>query len=181
MKKQEIIALGVVIAVGMAQTAFAESDGAADSKPDSGNMSGMAMGDGDNQMGMMGGDMMPMMRKMMKMHAAMMGGQGNMMGMMDRGMMSTMMSGGQPHEMAAQMSEKMREFDANSDGALTLDEFEALHMDAMRARMVDRFQHLDADGNGQISQDEMEDAGTRMSKMNGTSTGTDMEGHHDSE
>ena len=37
MKKQEIIALGVVIAVGMAQTAFAESDGAADSKPDSGN------------------------------------------------------------------------------------------------------------------------------------------------
>ena len=27
MKKQEIIALGVVIAVGMAQTAFAESDG----------------------------------------------------------------------------------------------------------------------------------------------------------
>lgn len=104
-----------------------------------------------------------------------------MMGMMDRDMMSTMMSGGQPHEMAAQMSEKMREFDANSDGALTLDEFEALHMDAMRARMVDRFQHLDADGNGQISQDEMEDAGTRMSKMNGTSTGTDMEGHHDSE
>lgn len=181
MENKRILALGVVIAVGMGQTALAESDGTADSKADSGNMSDMAMGDGDKQMGMMGGNMMPMMQRMMKMHASMMGGQGSTMEMMDRDMMSTMMSGGQPHEMATQMAEKMREFDADSDGALTLDEFEALHMDAMRARMVDRFQHLDADGNGQISQDEMEDAGTRMSKMNGTSTGTDMEGHHDSE
>ncbi|KJZ22832.1 calcium-binding protein [Tritonibacter mobilis] len=141
----------------------------------------MAMGDGDKQMGMMDGNMMPMMQRMMKMHASMMGGQGSMMEMMDRDMMTTMLSGSQPHEMAAQMAEKMREFDADSDDELTLDEFEALHMSVIRARMVDRFQHLDADGNGQISQDEMEDAGMRMSKMKGTSSRTDMEGHHDSE
>lgn len=181
MKNKRILALGVVISVGMGQTAFAESDGTADSKADSGNMPGMTMGDGETQMVMMGGDMMPMMQRMMKLHASVMDGQGSMMGMMDRDMMSTMMSGGQTDEVPAQMAGRLREFDADSDGALTLDEFEALHISVIRARMVDRFQHLDADGNGQISQDEMEDAGTRMSKMNGTSTGTDMEGHHDNE
>ena len=47
MENKRILALGVVIAVGMGQTALAESDGTADSKADSGNMSDMAMGDGD--------------------------------------------------------------------------------------------------------------------------------------
>jgi len=178
MTNTKILALGLVISVGVSQAAFADSEGAHDSKADKGKMPGTAMGDGDKLMGMMGGDMMPMMQKMMKMHASMMRGKG---GMMDRDMMSTMMSGGQPHEMPAQMAEKMREFDADSDGALTLSEFEALHMSAVRARMVDRFQHLDADGDGQITQEEMEDADTRMSKMKDTSGDTDTEGHHDSD
>jgi len=181
MENKRVLALGMVIVVAMGQTAFAASDGTADSKADSGNMSGMAMDDGDNQMGMMGGDMMPMMQRMMKMHASMIGGQGSTMEMMDRDIMTTMLSGGQPHEMPAQMAEKMREFDTDSDDELTLDEFEALHMSVIRARMVDRFQPLDADGNGKISQEEMEDAGARMSKMKGTSSGSDAEGHHDSE
>ena len=70
MENKRILALGVVIAVGMGQTGFAASDGTADSKPDSGNMSGMTMGDGETQMVMMGGDMMPMMQRMMKLHAS---------------------------------------------------------------------------------------------------------------
>ena len=125
-----------------------------------------------------GSDDMPMAR-MMGGGCPMMGMMGR--GMMDRDMMGMMMPDGNPENMAPHMAVKMQEFDADSDGALTLEEFEALHTNAVRDRMVDRFQHLDADGNGQISQDEMEDAGTRMSKMNGTSIGTDMEGHHDSE
>lgn len=45
-------------------------------------------------------------------------------------------------------------FDKNSDSALTLDEFEALWLDAMRERMVDRFQDHDNDGDGKVTTDE---------------------------
>ncbi|HCI09097.1 MAG TPA: hypothetical protein DE314_17350, partial [Sulfitobacter sp.] len=59
------------------------------------------------------------------------------------------------------MDAKLKEFDADKDGNLNLEEFEALHKSAMQSRMVDRFQHLDANGDGQVSSGEMMAAGGR--------------------
>ncbi len=50
---------------------------------------------------------------------------------------------------------KLAEFDASGDGAIDLQEFEALWVDFSRGRMVDGFQRLDDDGDGQITQAEM--------------------------
>ena len=203
MTNKRILALCVLTSFGISQAAFADTDAAAETKSDEGSMSGMAMGegntpgmpmgDGDMQSGMMGGDMMKMMQNMMKMHASMMGGQGGMMGgqggmmggqggmmgIMDRDMMAMMMPNGGPQNMPADLSAKLGEFDADADGALTLEEFEAFHMSVVRDRMVDRFQHLDADGDGQISQNEMETAGTRMGAMQNKKGGSDAKVHHD--
>lgn len=179
MANRNIFALCVLITAGLSQTAFAESHVSGETQPDTEAMSNMTMGDGTAQTGMMGGDMMSMMQNMMKMHASMMGGQGGMMGMMDRDMMAMMMPNGGPQNMPADLSAKLDEFDADADGALTLEEFEAFHMSVVRDRMVDRFQHLDADGDGQISQNEMETAGTRMGAMQNKKSGSDAKVHHD--
>ena len=48
-------------------------------------------------------------------------------------------------------SERLAAFDSNSDGQLTIEEYEALWIDAMRERMVDRFQDLDADGDSVVT------------------------------
>lgn len=178
MANRNIFALCVLITAGLSQTAFAESHVSGATQPDTDAMSNMTMGDGTAQTGMMGGDMMSMMQNMMKMHASMMGGRGGMMGMMDRDMMAMMMPGGDPQNMPAHMGVKLREFDADANGALSLEEFEALHMSAVRARMVDRFQHLDADADGQITQQEMDAAGTRMGAMQSTSDESGAGGHH---
>lgn len=42
-------------------------------------------------------------------------------------------------------------FDTDSDGKLSLSEFEGLWLDFMRDRMVDRFQHLDRDGDSVVT------------------------------
>jgi Ca2+-binding EF-hand superfamily protein len=46
---------------------------------------------------------------------------------------------------------KLTQFDADHDGALSLEEYQALWMDAMRERMVDRFQAHDDDGDGKVT------------------------------
>ena len=48
----------------------------------------------------------------------------------------------------------MAEFDQNGDGRLTLEEYQALWMAAMRERMVDRFQEHDDDGDGLVTIEE---------------------------
>ncbi|MEM7223058.1 MAG: hypothetical protein AAF495_08785 [Pseudomonadota bacterium] len=48
-------------------------------------------------------------------------------------------------------SEQLVTFDTDGDQQLTLEEYEALWLDAMRSRMVDRFQHLDEDGDGVVT------------------------------
>ena len=149
-----------------------------------GGQGGMMGGQGGmmgGQGGMMGGrgGMMGGQGGMMGGQGGMMGGQGGMMGMMDRDMMAMMMPNGGPQNMPADLSAKLGEFDADADGALTLEEFEAFHMSVVRDRMVDRFQHLDADGDGQISQNEMETAGTRMGAMQNKKGGSDAKVHHD--
>ena len=105
----------------------------------------------------------------------------SMMGMMDRDMMAMIMPSGDPQNMRAHMGVKLREFDADANGALTLEEFETLHMNVVRDRMVDRFQHLDADADGQITQQEMDAAGTRMGDMQTTSDASGSADHHGSD
>jgi Ca2+-binding EF-hand superfamily protein len=49
---------------------------------------------------------------------------------------------------------RLAEFDQNRDGSLTLEEYQALWMAAMRERMVDRFQEHDDDGDGLVTIEE---------------------------
>lgn len=50
--------------------------------------------------------------------------------------------------------ERLTKFDADNDGKLSLQEYEALWLDAMRSRMVDRFQRLDDDGDAMVTTEE---------------------------
>lgn len=50
--------------------------------------------------------------------------------------------------------ERFAKFDTDSDGELSLQEYEALWLDAMRSRMVDRFQNLDDDGDAAVTTEE---------------------------
>jgi Ca2+-binding EF-hand superfamily protein len=50
--------------------------------------------------------------------------------------------------------ERFAEFDADGDGALSLAEYEALWLDAMRERMVRGFQHHDRDGDALVTVEE---------------------------
>jgi len=51
--------------------------------------------------------------------------------------------------------ERLAAFDQNNDGSLTLEEYQALWLDAMHARMVDRFQELDEDGDAIVTVEEV--------------------------
>jgi Ca2+-binding EF-hand superfamily protein len=53
-------------------------------------------------------------------------------------------------------------YDADSDGSLSLEEFSGLHAEITRPRMVDAFQRLDADGDGIVTADEMDRPIARM-------------------
>lgn len=50
--------------------------------------------------------------------------------------------------------ERFTSFDADNDGQLSLQEYQALWSDAMRSRMVDRFQGLDDDGDAAVTIEE---------------------------
>jgi hypothetical protein len=60
-------------------------------------------------------------------------------------------------ELAALRAAKVGAADANTDGALSLEEFQTLWLDAMQPRMVDAFQHVDADGDASITAVEVDD------------------------
>jgi Ca2+-binding EF-hand superfamily protein len=49
---------------------------------------------------------------------------------------------------------QLAEFDADGDGSLDLEEYQALWLDAMRERMVDQFQAHDDDGDGVVTAEE---------------------------
>jgi Ca2+-binding EF-hand superfamily protein len=57
---------------------------------------------------------------------------------------------------------RLTEFDQNGDGSLTLEEYQALWLDAMRERMVDQFQAHDDDGDGMVTAEEFGERYDRM-------------------
>ena len=57
---------------------------------------------------------------------------------------------------------RLTEFDQNDDGSLTLEEYQALWLDAMRERMVDGFQAHDDDGDGMVTAEEFGQPFDRM-------------------
>ncbi|MBO6519943.1 MAG: EF-hand domain-containing protein [Rhodospirillales bacterium] len=65
-------------------------------------------------------------------------------------------------EITTERGKKFKQFDADGDGTLTLDEYQGLWMDAMRDRMVDRFQKHDDDGDGKITEDDFNKRFARM-------------------
>lgn len=175
MAKKNVLALGLLISVVVANAAAADTGHGHDAETKQNPAAEMGMQNGTSQMGMMGGDRHAMMRSMMQMHAASM--MCDEMGMMDRDMTAMMMmSGVGQHSVGETVSAQLQEFDADNDDALTLEEFENLHTATIRERMVDRFQHLDADGDGKITKDEIDAAGTRFGAMANEPGRTRMEG-----
>ncbi|MEW4461927.1 Ca2+-binding EF-hand superfamily protein [Labrenzia sp. MBR-25] len=174
MKIFPMIAAAMILSVATPGLALADSEhghGASEqSAEETGPMGGQA------------GMMQNMMRMMMQMHGQMMEnnmqgqGGGNPMAMMDGKMMRMMMGGdmmGAPGagEGRTNMLSRLKEFDADGDGTLSLSEFETLHAAMIRDTTVDRFQHLDADGDGKITEAEMAAPARRM-KMRGMTPGS---------
>lgn len=175
MKMIVTLAATLILSVGSAGMAAADSDHGHGSQP-SADSTTTSSGGQPNMMHMM----MPMM---MQMHGRMMGGGSNgsmrmgnarmgagstgVMKMMDRDTMGMLMGPGMmdaatPDFARKAMMTRFSEHDADSDGKLSLSEFETLHAAMVRETMVDRFQHLDADGDGQITDAEMAAPSGRM-------------------
>ena len=51
-------------------------------------------------------------------------------------------------------TDRLNAFDKDGDGTLSLDEYEALWLDAMKKRMVRTFQRHDTDGDGKVTAEE---------------------------
>jgi hypothetical protein len=168
MKNFITLCAAFVLSLTMSDIAAAQSMHGDDA--DGPNMATGPNGDGQTHM------MQNMMKMMMRMHAGMMGGESmDMMGaggtpgmtMMDRNMMKMMMGPdmmgrASADDAASTMQSRLAEFDADSNGSLSLAEFETLHAAMIAETTVDRFQHLDADGDGQITESEMSAPARRM-------------------
>ncbi|HET6469758.1 MAG TPA: hypothetical protein VFG43_15395, partial [Geminicoccaceae bacterium] len=65
-------------------------------------------------------------------------------------------------EINAVRDERFARFDSDGDGRLSLQEYEALWLDAMRTRMVRQFQAHDADGDAAVTPEEFRARYARM-------------------
>ena len=122
----------------------------------------------------MTGEMGHMMKMMERMHGQMhgKGGHGSMnggMGMMGSDMRKMLDANGDgdvtAEEAQEQLQAKLKEYDADGNGSLSISEYETLHSAMIREKMVDRFQHLDADGDGQITSAEVKVPADKMKRM----------------
>ncbi len=185
MNRKTTLALGFITASALAFPALAQGqqhhNGQDRGSDEISLQGGTGMGQGMGQ-GM--GNHQQMMQMMMRMHGQMMGGagQGHMMGgmgksgsgpaggMMIGGMKMPMMDADKDGTVTAEeahngLAAKLKEFDADGDGALSIAEFEALHSANIREQMVDRFQGFDNAGDGQITLEELTAPASRMQRM----------------
>ncbi len=58
-------------------------------------------------------------------------------------------------EARAAMQDRLAAHDTDDDGSLSLQEFQAPHVEMMRPMMVDHFQFFDDDGDGEVTADEL--------------------------
>jgi Ca2+-binding EF-hand superfamily protein len=121
--------------------------------------------------GMMKGHMMQMMQRMHATKGYHMGKNmmGNHMGnkMMGHNMkvFDTDENGSiTPEERRNGLLAELKKYDTDSDGTLSIAEFETLHSAHIRNKMVDRFQALDEDGDGKVSEAEMTAGAKKMEK-----------------
>ncbi len=162
MKRKSILALTVAatLSTAIALPALAGGNHGHGAGPAAGRHSSMGMMSGQGGMA----DMDMMHSRMGGMRA---GGHG--MGMMagplfqsfdadDDGTVS-------PEEARAGLLDQLKSHDSDSNGTLSIEEFETLHAAATRTRMVDRFQALDEDGNGEVTEDEITTPAKRMGRM----------------
>ena len=123
-------------------------------------------------------------QSMMDGHNGMMGGRDSMMGV---GMMGGMMSGMNsyamrtfdadkdgtltPDEMTNGMQAEITTYDTDTNGTLSLAEFEAMHAAHTRTMMVRAFQMHDEDGDGQVTEAEVATMAAMMQMMMAGSKG----------
>ncbi len=171
MKPKFVLVAGVLAATALALPALAASQ-----HGQAGQQGGMMQGQPGGMMpGTMGGGMMGdhagMMQMMMQMH-----GQGMMGGMHGQGMkgdnwLAVLDADEDGRLSKAEITDglkaRMQAHDANGDGTLSLDEFEALHSGMIRETMVDRFQDLDANGDGAVTEGEIEKGARMMAPKHG--------------
>ncbi|MCB4455026.1 MULTISPECIES: EF-hand domain-containing protein [unclassified Leisingera] len=158
MTNLKLIALTLAVSGTMAGAALAEASHGHSGKPGA-NTSGMMQQNADSQM--MGRGMMSDMKRMHNMMMQMHGRHAMGSAMMDRQMLGM----GKPGMLAEKLQSALKEYDADSNGTLSIDEFESFHSAIIREQMVDRFQHLDADGNGAVTEEEISAQTARMKQM----------------
>ncbi len=188
MKRKFALVVGVLAATGLALPALAagqhgkgaQMQGQQSMMPgmdQQGMMQGAQGGMMSGQMGPgMMGDHAGMMQMMMKMH-------GHMRGMHGHGMMGGKWLAALDADEDGKLSQteiteglkaRMEAHDADGDGNLSIDEFEALHSGMIRETMVDRFQHFDANGDGSVTQGEIEKGAKQKARKHGMKAGVAM-------
>ncbi|WP_027258007.1 EF-hand domain-containing protein [Leisingera aquimarina] len=165
MTNLKLLALTLTVSGTMAGAALAEASHGHGGKSGA-NTSGMMQQNADSQM--LGRGMMPDMKRMHDMMMQMHGRHAMGSAMMDRQMLGM----GKPGMLAEKLQSALKEYDTDSNGTLSIDEFETFHSAMIREQMVDRFQHLDADGNGAVTEEEISTQTARMKqKMEGSGMG----------
>lgn len=187
MSRKLNVVLAIAVAFGGANLALADAGHHTQNMPEDQAMDQNNAAN-NSKHPMMGGNPMmdgghhEMMQAMMQMHRDMMQkGMGmqetmNPMDIMDQDMMGFMQASmgnnvkadanGDGTVSREETQEHFRSMlavaDKDSNGSISIEEFEAFHSMMMQGRMVDRFQHLDSDGNGEITESEMTAPANRM-------------------
>jgi Ca2+-binding EF-hand superfamily protein len=182
MKHKKTLAIGLLVVAGLAAPFVVSAQGMGNSQ-----MPQVRMGEefsADHRGQSMTGGQAEVMQNMMRMHRQKMHGQ--MRGGIDMpGMMSPKRMAGfdkdgdgklTAKEAAAGLEQQLKEYDADSDGTLSIAEYEKLHSAMIREKMVDRFQHLDADGDGVVTRGEMTASSKEMARRYKMIFGTDKPG-----
>ncbi len=83
-----------------------------------------------------------------------------------------------PLEARKARNAKLKSFDSNRDGTLSLDEFQAYWVSRLHAQMVDAFQDLDEDGDARVTAEEFAAPVVKRAEMNARVLKM-LENHHD--